>query len=261
MKKTYLSLLIVSLVPLFFTACPKRKPLPTPKDTAVGTVGGRAQGIGGADRNVGDTYSAGEGFNGGLQDRGAGFSTLDGFNNSNVAYDKDGNPITVYDKDGNPISPYDESGNLRKLYDANGNPITAYDANGNPLPAFNPSATGGSSSLPYDPSQVVGQVLFGYDQFYISPDARQSLSDVKSYLDSNPSAKVLLVGHCSWHGTADYNLLLGDKRANTVFDYLTNLGVSSSRMETLSRGDLDATEGGTKEATAQDRRVDVVKVN
>lgn len=318
MKKNLFSLLIVCLVPLLFTACPKRKPLPTPQDTAVSRVGGKAQGLGGADRNLSSTSTTGSTFegdlDGGLLPRsdieafnsntlvpngffdqsgnpikvfdqfgneispddvfdssirsfdanGNPITVFDAYGNPLNAYDANGNPITVYDANGNPISPYDENGNLRPFFDANGNPVSAYDKNGKALAAVNPNyspVSASGDSTPYDSSQVVGQVYFGYDQYFISPEARQSLTDVQDYLSQNPSAKILLVGHCSWHGTADYNLLLGDKRANTVFEYLTNLGVSSSRMETLSRGDLDATEGASKADSAQDRRVDVVKVN
>ena len=63
--------------------------------------------------------------------------------------------------------------------------------------------------------------------------------------------------HCDWRGTAAYNLALGDRRSNSVNSYLKTLGVSESRLVTLSKGDLDALEGATEAAMAQDRRVEV----
>ena len=114
-------------------------------------------------------------------------------------------------------------------------------------------------STPYSEKQVMGSVFFEFDQFYISNSARSTLQQLSRDLRSSPQKKVLLVGHCDWRGTTEYNTVLGDKRARSVMDYLINLGVSSSQLEPLSRGSLDATEGGSKQETRKDRRVDIVE--
>lgn len=117
----------------------------------------------------------------------------------------------------------------------------------------------GFGSTPYSEQQVIESVFFEFDQFYISNEARTILLQVSRVLKSEPQKKVLLVGHCDWRGTVEYNTVLGDKRARSVMDYLVNLGVSSSQLEPLSRGSLDASEGGTKQETRKDRRVDIVE--
>ena len=128
---------------------------------------------------------------------------------------------------------------------------------GNPNDFFKDGDNIGSS--PYSEKQVLESVFFEFDQFYISNDARTTLLQLSRTLKSEPLKKVLLVGHCDWRGTIEYNTVLGDKRARSVMDYLVNLGVSSSQLETLSRGSLDATEGGSKQETRADRRVDIVE--
>ena len=100
-------------------------------------------------------------------------------------------------------------------------------------------------------------VYFDFNSSAIKASERAKLDDAASYLRDNPSSKLVLEGHCDWRGTAAYNLGLGDRRSNSVSSYLKTLGVSDSRLVTLSKGDLDALEGATEAAMAQDRRVEV----
>ena len=65
-------------------------------------------------------------------------------------------------------------------------------------------------------------------------------------------------GHCDWYGTEDYNLALGDRRANSARDYLTTLGIGIDRIDTLSKGSLEATAGLSKSESGQDRRVELI---
>jgi peptidoglycan-associated lipoprotein len=79
-------------------------------------------------------------------------------------------------------------------------------------------------------------VLFGYDSWTISEDGRQALSRGAEWMKSNPSALVKVEGHCDDRGTADYNLVLGEKRAKAARNYLVELGVGANRLSVVSYG-------------------------
>ncbi len=99
-------------------------------------------------------------------------------------------------------------------------------------------------------------VYFDYDSAAVKQAERNKVQQVADYLKSNPGARVVLEGHCDWRGTTEYNMGLGDRRANAVRSYLGTLGVDASRIETVSKGDLDAKEGATDAEMKMDRRVD-----
>jgi peptidoglycan-associated lipoprotein len=129
---------------------------------------------------------------------------------------------------------------------------------------INPEAPGLTTRAPGDYSNgdrtaLAGQtVYFDFDQSGIKASERTKLDAAKAYLDSNPGVVLLLEGHCDWKGTPEYNLGLGDRRANAVKQYLTTLGVPADKLEVLSKGDLDAVEGADEATTAKDRRVELV---
>src|SRR5262249_24500827 len=104
-------------------------------------------------------------------------------------------------------------------------------------------------------------VYFEYDSSNIRPGERAKLKAAKDYLDKNPTHKLLLEGHWDWRGTAEYNLSLGDRRANAVKKYLQTLGVPVDRMETLSKGSLEAMKNADAATMEKDRRVDLVVVD
>jgi peptidoglycan-associated lipoprotein len=103
-------------------------------------------------------------------------------------------------------------------------------------------------------------VLFDFDKSDIKAAEREKLKVAKEYLDKNPTHRLLLEGHCDWRGTAEYNLGLGDRRANSVKRYLESLGADTKRLETLSKGSTDAKQGGGEAEWAKDRRVDFVEL-
>lgn len=101
-------------------------------------------------------------------------------------------------------------------------------------------------------------VYFEFDQFGIRSAERAKLQAAQDYLAKNPQHRILMEGHCDWRGTAEYNLGLGDRRAGAARQYLETLGVSGVRLETLSKGDLDAIENASEDQMNKDRRVDLV---
>ena len=105
---------------------------------------------------------------------------------------------------------------------------------------------------------LLKSVYFDFDSPAIKRDERAKITDAADYLKKNPQYRMLLEGHCDWRGTAEYNLGLGDRRAQSVRQFLQDLGVPKDRLETLSKGSLGATEKGTEEQMAKERRVDFV---
>lgn len=101
-------------------------------------------------------------------------------------------------------------------------------------------------------------VFFDFDQSAIKPAEREKLKGAKEYLDKNPTHRLVLEGHCDWRGTAEYNLGLGDRRANAVKKYLESIGVKPDRLETISKGSLEAVKEGGESVWAKDRRVNLV---
>ncbi|HVU34350.1 MAG TPA: OmpA family protein [Opitutaceae bacterium] len=103
-------------------------------------------------------------------------------------------------------------------------------------------------------------VYFDFDSAAIKGGERSKLQAAKDYLDKNPGDRLLLEGHCDWRGTAEYNLSLGDRRASSVKKYLQTLGVVADRMETLSKGSLEATKNADQATAAKDRHVNLIVV-
>jgi len=106
----------------------------------------------------------------------------------------------------------------------------------------------------------VEPIYFALDRAAVAPGERPKLQAAVKWLSDNPDKNLVLIGHCDWRGTAEYNLGLGDRRANSVKRFLESLGVSPTRLETLSKGSVDAKQTGGEGEWAKDRRVDFVEL-
>ena len=82
----------------------------------------------------------------------------------------------------------------------------------------------------------LSDAFFDYDQDTLRDDAKRALQQDAQWLARWPQTTVLVEGHCDERGTPEYNLALGDRRAEVVRDYLTDLGVKSERVVTRSLG-------------------------
>ena len=82
----------------------------------------------------------------------------------------------------------------------------------------------------------LNDVFFGYDSWTISEDGRQALMQDAQWIKSNSGAIVKIEGHCDERGTLAYNLVLGEKRAKAVRNYLVELGISANRLSVVSYG-------------------------
>jgi peptidoglycan-associated lipoprotein len=82
----------------------------------------------------------------------------------------------------------------------------------------------------------VRDAYFDFDKANIRPDAREALSKTAEFLKNYPQVKATIEGHCDERGSTEYNLGLGDRRANAVKQYLVSLGISADRLATVSYG-------------------------
>lgn len=99
-------------------------------------------------------------------------------------------------------------------------------------------------------------INFEFDQFVLTNTARQKLSKNASILSKYPEVKVLIEGHCDERGTEEYNLALGERRANAAKEYLVTLGINESRLSTISYGEEKPLDPEHNEiAWAKNRRV------
>jgi len=101
----------------------------------------------------------------------------------------------------------------------------------------------------------LGHVYFDFDQYVIRGDAVSTLQENAQLLSATyQDSSVLIEGHCDERGTMDYNLVLGERRAQAVKDYLVNLGVSSSRIQIVSYGKERPSCTGSEESCYQENR-------
>jgi len=113
------------------------------------------------------------------------------------------------------------------------------------------------------PDQVFGSnesrvVYFDYDSFVIRPEFQSLIAEHARYLRAQPARRVALEGHTDERGGREYNLALGQKRAEAVRNALSILGVSSGQMEAVSFGKEKPAVAGTDEtAFAKNRRVEI----
>ena len=107
----------------------------------------------------------------------------------------------------------------------------------------------------------IQDAFFAYDESTLSPDAQSALSTSAAWLKKNAQYNLLVEGHCDERGTEQYNLALGDRRANTAKEYLVTLGVDGSRIRTVSYGEERPFDPGHDEAAwAKNRRAHLVLV-
>jgi len=127
------------------------------------------------------------------------------------------------------------------------------------------AASTGSSIRPGSQEDLVAnvgdRVFFNLDESTVRADQRPVLERQARWLGQYPQVQLSVEGHADERGTREYNLALGQRRANSARDTLVSLGVASSRLSTISYGkDRPAALGSTEEAWAQNRRaVSVVR--
>lgn len=105
----------------------------------------------------------------------------------------------------------------------------------------------------------VSDINFDYDSSSLSPEARDILKTNANYFMRHRVSSIIIEGHCDERGTAEYNMALGERRAEETKKYLINLGVSESMMRTVSFGEENPLDpASNEEAWSQNRRAHFV---
>jgi peptidoglycan-associated lipoprotein len=140
-----------------------------------------------------------------------------------------------------------------------------------PGPVVDPNAGGGQPG-PVDPigrgtaedfrrSVTSDTINFGLDMYDIDATARGILDTQAEWLMRYPNVRITLEGHCDERGTREYNLALGDRRANAAKNYLVSRGIAAARITTISYGKERPIAPGSDEASwAQNRRAVTVVI-
>ena len=105
---------------------------------------------------------------------------------------------------------------------------------------------------------ILPSIYFGFDSSSVGASERLKIQQAAEYLKQNSEHHLLVEGHCDWYGTSEYNLVLGDRRANSIGNYIDTLGIKPERIEKLSKGSLEATSGLSKAQSSQNRRADLI---
>lgn len=102
---------------------------------------------------------------------------------------------------------------------------------------------------------VGDRVFFGYDRYDVSGEAQMTLDKQAAWLQQYPNLNITVEGHADERGTREYNLALGERRANAVKNYLVASGVPANRINTISYGkERPAVPGSDETSWAQNRR-------
>ncbi|MCZ6604564.1 MAG: peptidoglycan-associated lipoprotein Pal [Alphaproteobacteria bacterium] len=114
---------------------------------------------------------------------------------------------------------------------------------------------------PSEPTQewlvmnIGDRVFFDYDRYELKADARAVIEGWAGWLNQHPQLSLVVEGHADERGTREYNLALGNRRANVTMEYLTAMGVDSGRLAIVSFGkERPAVLGSSEAAYSQNRR-------
>ena len=120
----------------------------------------------------------------------------------------------------------------------------------------------GTDTVEYLADGVPDRVFFATNESVLTTASRETLRKQAAWLRKNPDITVVLEGHADERGTREYNLALGERRANAARDYLMPYGISGNRIAVISYGkEKPVNPAGTPLAWSQNRRSVTVKVN
>jgi peptidoglycan-associated lipoprotein len=105
-------------------------------------------------------------------------------------------------------------------------------------------------------TSAMNRIHFDFDKYNIREDAVPVMQNNASWLKANPNVNIIVEGHCDEWGTNEYNMALGERRANSGKNYLVNLGISDSRISTVSFGEERPLDPGHNKAAWDANRRD-----
>ena len=126
-----------------------------------------------------------------------------------------------------------------------------------------------ASQVPASPPETAGSqgevteaIYFAFDDYTLGSSAQEQLTKLSEFLKAQQAAVVQIEGHCDERGSIEYNLALGERRAQSVKNYLVQLGIDSSRLPTISYGEeKPVVEGSDESAWSKNRRAEFVLSN
>ncbi|MBA2960739.1 MULTISPECIES: peptidoglycan-associated lipoprotein Pal [Ramlibacter] len=153
------------------------------------------------------------------------------------------NDVPVEDRKGTTVAPQDGTG-------ASTGPTTQS--------RVEPVAVDPNGGTTQGPANVARLFYFDYDSYQLKPEAQPAIDAHARFLKANPNRRVALEGHTDERGGREYNLALGQRRAEAVRRALSLLGVADNQMEAVSFGkEKPAANGSDEAAFAQNRRVEI----
>ena len=164
------------------------------------------------------------------------------------------NEVPVVDKKASSVS---NGASSSVLSDINPSASSSSQQVQQPKSTVEPVNSLANENAPAGPANIEKIVYFDYDSFIIKPEFQSTIEAHAQYLKSNSRAKISLEGHTDERGGREYNLALGQKRADAVRQSLTLLGVGTSQIETVSFGEeKPAVQGADESAFAKNRRAE-----
>ena len=120
----------------------------------------------------------------------------------------------------------------------------------------------GTDTVEYLAKGVPDRVFFATNESILTTKARETLRKQAAWLRENPSVNVVVEGHADERGTREYNLALGERRANAAKDYLMTYGISADRISVISYGKERPVDSGSNPLSwSKNRRSVTVKAN
>ena len=120
----------------------------------------------------------------------------------------------------------------------------------------------GTDTIKYLADGVPDRVFFATNESILTTASRETLRAQAAWLRKNPNINVVLEGHADERGTREYNLALGERRANAAKDYLMTYGISANRISVISYGKERPVDSGSNPlAWSKNRRSVTVKAN
>jgi peptidoglycan-associated lipoprotein len=164
------------------------------------------------------------------------------------------NEVPVVDKKGSSASNGSSNSGLSEINPSDSSSSQQVQQPKSTVEPVNSLANQNASAGPANVEKIV---YFDYDSFSIKPEFQATIEAHAQFLKSNSRAKISLEGHTDERGGREYNLALGQKRADAVRQSLSLLGVDASQIETVSFGEeKPAMQGADESAFAKNRRAE-----
>ena len=164
------------------------------------------------------------------------------------------NEVPVVDKKASSVSNGSSNSGMS---DINSSASSSSQQVQQPKSTVEPVNSLGNENTSAGPANVEKVVYFDYDSFTVKPEFQATIEAHAQFLKSNGRAKLSLEGHTDQRGGREYNLALGQKRADAVRQSLTLLGVNAAQIETVSFGEeKPAVQGSDESAYAKNRRAE-----